>query len=107
MQQIQPVGVLCAAIISTTLMLTAPGMASENSFVFVPQADSPGNDYLRMDHSSLEQCARNCDAQNSCNAFTYNKLHGVCFLKRSANRSAALLKLVTTGISQARHFSSL
>jgi hypothetical protein len=78
MQQIQRVGVLCAAIISTTLMLAAPGMASENSFVFVPQADSPGNDYLRVDNSSFEDCARRCDAQSECNAFTYNQRNNVC-----------------------------
>ena len=93
MQNVQPVCFLCAAIISTTFMLAAPAMASESKFVFVPRADSPGNDYLRVDNSSLEECERRCDEQSACNAFTYNQRHGVCFLKRSANRVHKVLRV--------------
>ena len=79
-------------------MLVAPGMASENRFVLVPQADSPGNDYLRVDPSSLEECERRCDEQSACKAFTYNQRHGVCFLKRSASRSTKFYAFAITGI---------
>jgi PAN domain len=87
-----------AAIISTTLILVAPGAASENSFVFVPQADSPGNDYLKVDNSSFEDCARRCDAESECNAFTFNRLHSICFLKLSANRTTTFYALAITGV---------
>ena len=97
-QMIQPGAVLCVAIISATLMLAAPALAGENKFVFVPQADSPGNDYLRVDNSSLEECERRCDAQRECNAFTYNQLHSVCFLKLSANRVTEFYAFAITGI---------
>ena len=98
MQHVRPLSVLCAAIISTTFMLASPARASENRFVFIPQADSPGNDYLRLDPSSLEECERRCDEQSACNAFTYNQRHGVCFLKRSANRSTKFYAFAITGI---------
>jgi hypothetical protein len=66
MQQVRRVCVVCAAIISAVLMLlAAPAWAGENRFVFVPQADSPGNDYLRLDQSSLEES----------NASVTNKAH--------------------------------
>jgi hypothetical protein len=98
MWPIGTVGVVCAAIISATLMLAAPAMAGENKFVFVPRADSPGNDYLRVENSSLEECERRCDALSECNAFTYNQLHSVCSLKRSANRVTEFYAFAITGI---------
>jgi hypothetical protein len=79
-------------------MLAAPALAGENKFVFVPRADSPGNDYLRVENSSLEECERRCDAQIECNAFTYNQLDSVCFLKRSANRVTTFYVFAITGI---------
>ena len=93
MQNVQPRCFLWAAIISTTFMLAPPATASESQFVFVPRADSPGNDYLRVDNSSLEECERKCGEQGACNAFTYNQLHGVCFLKRAASRVHKVLRL--------------
>ena len=101
MQHVQPVSVLCAAIISTALVLAAPGMARESSFVFVPRADSPGNDYLRVDNSSFEDCGRRCDAESECNAFTYNQRKGVCFLKHSANPVTTFYAFAVTGIKLA------
>ena len=99
MQHIRQLCVVCAAIIPTVfILLAATATASENRFVFVPQADSPGNDYLRVDPSSLEECERRCDEQSACNAFTYNQRHGVCFLKRSANRSTKFYAFAITGI---------
>ena len=98
MQQLQPMLVLRVAIISTPLVLAAPALAGENKFVFVPQSDSPGNDYLRVDNSSFDDCARRCDAQVACNAFTYNRIRGVCFLKRSANASTTFYASGITGI---------
>jgi hypothetical protein len=95
MQGIQPV--VGAAIVASTLMLAAPALA-ENKFVFVPGTDSPGNDYSRVDNSSFEDCAQKCDAQSECNAFTYNQLHSVCFLKLSANRAAAFYAFGITGV---------
>ena len=98
MQRVQLAWVLRAAIISIAFMLAAPALVDENKFVFVPQGDSPGNDYQRVDHSSFEDCAQRCDAQSQCNAFTYNQLHSECFLKLSANRTTTFYALATTGV---------
>ena len=98
MQRLQPAWVLCAAITSATFMLAAPALAAANKFVFVPQSDSPGNDYLRVEKSSFEDCAQRCDVQSQCNAFTYNQLHSVCFLKLAANRATTFFALAITGV---------
>jgi hypothetical protein len=79
-------------------MLAAPALAAANKFVFVPQSDSPGNDYLRVEKSSFEDCAQRCDVQSQCNAFTYNQLHSVCFLKLAANRATTFFALAITGV---------
>ena len=100
MQRVKPSRIVSAAIFSVTLMLVGTGVASENSFVFIPQADSPGNDYSRVRNSSFEDCTKRCDAQNECNAFTYNQRQGVCFLKRSANRATAFYAFAITGVTR-------
>ena len=96
MKRHQPGRVVFAAIIS--LVVTAPALAGENKFVFVPQTDSPGNDVLRVNNSSFEDCARRCEAENECNTFTYNQRRGACFLKRSANSELAFYAFATTGL---------
>ena len=98
MKRDHPGRVSFAAIISTTLMVTAPALAGENKFVFVPRTDSPGNDLRRVHNSSFEDCARRCEAENDCNTFTYNQRHGACFLKRSANRELAFYAFAITGL---------
>ena len=87
-----------AAIISTGLILAAPASAGDNKFVFAPQSDSPGNDYSTVENSSFEDCAQKCDAQNQCNAFTYNQLHSECFLKLSVNRATMFYAFAITGV---------
>ena len=98
MQRVKLASALRAAIISIAFMRAAPVLADENKFVFVPQEDSPGNDYHRLDNSSFEDCAQRCDAERQCNAFTFNQLHNECFLKLSANRATTFYALATTGV---------
>jgi len=98
MQRVKLASALRAAIISIAFMRSAPVLADENKFVFVPQEDSPGNDYHRLDNSSFEDCAQRCDAERQCNAFTFNQLHNECFLKLSANRATTFYALATTGL---------
>ena len=98
MQRVKLASALRAAIISIAFMRAAPVLADENKFVFVPQEDSPGNDYQRLDNSSFEDCAQRCDAERQCNAFTFNQLHNECFLKLSANRATTFYALATTGV---------
>jgi S1-C subfamily serine protease len=98
MWHVQPVYALRTVIILTASMLAAPGFAGENRFVFVPQADFPGNDLLKLDNSSFEDCKRRCDAQSDCNAFTYNQRYSVCFLKYAANRLTNFYAFAITGI---------
>lgn len=86
------------AIIVTAALLGLPAMAGEEKFVFVPRSDSPGNDYLRVENSSFEACARKCDAEGACNAFTYNELDGVCFLKLSAQPVISFHAFAATGV---------
>jgi mono/diheme cytochrome c family protein len=102
MQGEQPGRVAFAAIISTALMSATPAVAGENKFVFVPRADSPGSDLLRVDNSSFEDCVRRCDAESDCNAFTYNQRHDACFLKRSVNRDIAFYAFAITGVKLSR-----
>jgi mono/diheme cytochrome c family protein len=82
---------------STACILAAPALAGENKFVFIPRADSPGNDLRRVDNSSFEDCARRCDAESACNSFTHGR-NGVCFLKSSANGALTFYALAITGV---------
>ena len=97
MQRVKPSRIVSAAIFSVTLMLVGTGVASENSFVFIPQADSPGNEYSRVRNSSFEDCTKRCDAQNECNAFTYNQRQGRLFPKALRQQSDSLLCLCHYG----------
>ena len=45
----------------------------------LPQADSPGNDYARVDNFSFEDCRSSWDRDDACNAFTYNHARDVSF----------------------------
>jgi hypothetical protein len=79
-----------------TLTLAIPARASD--FVFVPQADSSGNDYARIERFTFEECQHSCDRDKRCNAFTFNQLHGVCFLKRAASEWTSFYAGAITGI---------
>jgi hypothetical protein len=68
------------------------------SLIVLSQADSPGNDYSRIDHFSLEECRNSCETDEGCNAFTYNQARGVCFLKRSASQSTNFHPWAIAGI---------
>ena len=67
-------------------------------FVFVPRTDSPGNDYTKIDCFTFDDCARSCDADTACNAFTYNQINSVCFLKHAANQWVTFYAWAITGI---------
>jgi PAN domain-containing protein len=75
-----------------------PAMAAEKMFVFVPQADSPGNDYSRIDHSSFEKCELSCERDVACNAFTYNQIKGLCLLKKAPAQWTTIAIGAITGI---------
>ena len=106
MKRIQPCCIFSGAIVSITLMLAAPALATESQFVYVPRANSPGADYSRADNSSFDDCVRRCDQQSACNAFTYNQRHAVCFLKRSANVSTTFYAFAITGIKLSPYLGS-
>jgi hypothetical protein len=88
------------AVLLTCLPLIPfiPAMAAESMFVFVPQADSPGNDYSRIDHSSFEKCELSCERDVACNAFTYNQIKGECFLKSAPAQWTMITLGAITGI---------
>ena len=100
MQRLRAVLVTCVLAISITLVPARQAMAQSpgNGFVFVPQADSPGNDYSRIDNFSFDECQHSCDGDTACNAFTYNQVHGVCFLKTAANQWTKFYTWAITGI---------
>jgi hypothetical protein len=77
---------------------TAATPGSGPFFVILPQADSPGNDYSRIDHFSFENCRSSCEADDGCNAFTYNHARGVCFLKLAANQWTSFYASAISGI---------
>jgi hypothetical protein len=95
MQHLRAVFVTCVAI---SITLTLAASASRNKFVFVQQADSPGNDYSRIANFSFEQCARTCDADTACNAFTYNQIHRECYLKSDTGQWTTIYLGAITGI---------
>jgi hypothetical protein len=92
---------LLAFVAAVALMPAAEARAADDTFVLVPRGDSPGNDYLKLDHSSLGACESRCGAENACNAFTYNQLHGTCLLKLSASAVIGFYALATTGVKRA------
>jgi hypothetical protein len=97
MQHLQAVFVTCV-VVSITSMLVAPAMAGYRNFVFAAQADSPGNDYKRVGGLSFDECVAACDADTDCNAFTYNELKRICFLKSAAAQWTILRIGAITGI---------
>jgi alpha-2-macroglobulin len=98
MQHLRAVLVTCMATISITFVVAAPAMAGYKMFVFAQQADSPGNDYSRIDHFSFDECEHSCETDTACNAFTYNQIKGVCFLKSAAAQWTMVTLGAITGI---------
>ena len=97
MQYRQAAFVTCV-VISIASMLVAPAMAGYSNFVFAAQADSPGSDYKRVAGLSFDQCVAACDADTACNAFTYNRLKQICFLKSAAAQWTIINLGAITGI---------
>src|SRR6185312_8905191 len=97
MQHLQAAFVTFVVVLITS-MLAAPAMAGYSNFVFAPQADSPGNDYKRVGGLSFDECVNRCDADTDCNAFTYNELKRICFLKSAAAQWTILRIGAITGI---------
>ena len=92
-----------ATILAIMLTLAAPGIASESSFVFIPRADSPGSDYSSIGDSSFDECARRCDEQSECKAFTFNQFDYTCFLKRAASTDTTFHAFAITGVKLSPH----
>jgi hypothetical protein len=80
------------------MLLSSPAVAGESLFVFIPRADSPGNDYTRIEHFTFDECAHSCDSDTKCNAFTYNQLDDVCFLKTAVNQWVQFYAWSITGV---------
>jgi hypothetical protein len=87
-----------AALLAIMLTIAAPAIAGETSFVFIPRADSPGNDYSSLGDSSFDECARKCDEQPECKAFTFNQFDYTCFLKRAAGTATTFHAFAITGV---------
>jgi hypothetical protein len=85
-------------ILAILITFAGPATANESLFVFVPHADSPGNDYSKIKHSSFEECQTSCETDTACNAFTYNQAQNACFLKRAASQWTTFYAWGITGI---------
>jgi hypothetical protein len=83
---------------AASMLAAMPALAAENTFVNVPQADSPGNDYAKIEHFSFEECQSACDKDPACGAYTYNQIRGICFLKSAANEWTKFHVGAITGI---------
>jgi hypothetical protein len=86
------------AVFSVAFIFVSTARANQSLFVFVPHADSPGNDYSKIEHSSFEECQTSCETDTACNAFTYNQAQKVCFLKRAASQWTTFYAWGITGI---------
>jgi hypothetical protein len=80
------------------LVITGPALAQPCPFVFAPKSDSTGNDYTRIDEFSFEDCRKACANDFKCNAFTYNQLKDVCFLKTAPNQWLSTYAWSVSGI---------
>ncbi len=80
------------------VLLSSPAGAGESLFVFIPRADSPGNDYSRIEHLTFDECAHSCDVDTKCNAFTYNRLNDECLLKTAVNQWVQFYAWSITGV---------
>jgi hypothetical protein len=80
------------------VLLSSPAGAGESLFVFIPRADSPGNDYSRIEHLTFDECAHSCDVDTKCNAFTYNQLNDECLLKTAVNQWVQFYAWSITGV---------
>ena len=47
---------------------------------------------------SVDECVNRCDADTACNAFTYNRLKQICFLKSAAAQWTIINLGAITGI---------
>jgi hypothetical protein len=90
--------VVACVVVSIASLLAASTRAGYSSFVFVAQADSPGSDYRRIGGLSFDECVSTCDADTACNAFTYNQLKRICFLKSAAAQWTIITLGAITGI---------
>jgi PAN domain-containing protein len=97
MQHLKAALITCVVVLIPS-MLAAPALGGYSSFVFVPQADSPGSDYKRIGDLSFDECVNRCDADTACNAFTYNRLKQICFLKSAAAQWTIINLGAITGI---------
>ena len=88
----------CAILVTLLMTIASPGVAGEGSLVFVPRADSPGDDYSSVADSSFDECARRCDEQPQCKAFTFNQFDYTCFLKRAVSTSTTFHAFAITGV---------
>jgi PAN domain len=98
MHQVQAVLAKCVITISIMLVIPEQATALERLFVFVQQADSPGNDYSRINNSTFEKCELSCERDIECNAFTYNQIRGECFLKKAPAQWTTIRPGAITGI---------
>ena len=88
----------CAILVTLLMTIASPGVAGEGSLVFVPRADSPGDDYSSVADSSFHAWARRCDVQPQSKAFTFNHFDYTCFLKRAVRTSTTFHAFAITGV---------
>jgi PAN domain-containing protein len=48
--------------------------------------------------SLFDECEHSCETETTCNAFTYNQINGVCFLKSAAAQWTTITLGAITGI---------
>jgi uncharacterized protein YfaS (alpha-2-macroglobulin family) len=73
---------LFAAFVLTLAM--SASYAADRSVSLMPDTDLPGFDYSIVKDTTSRACARACEDDNLCKAFTYNSQARWCFLKGEA-----------------------
>ena len=61
--------------------LPTNGTAAERRAILAPEADYSGHDFNTLKGVDLAACQAACMADESCQAFTFNRKAGWCFLK--------------------------
>jgi hypothetical protein len=77
-------------VLSNSLAVTGFRAELENSFVTSPftimeRTDIPGGDYRKLSLAEFSDCLSACEADRSCEAFTFVKKKSVCWLKGSVS----------------------
>ena len=86
MRILQIVAGIMIGLVTALGAVSAQPVLPDHRYVIIPDTDFYGADLGALFDTSRAACARACDAQSSCVAFTYNTRSKACFPKSDVSR---------------------